>query len=89
MKNAVFWDVTPCGSCKNRSFLGTYRLHHSGDKNLRAILRSALQLLVTANVVPGSHILVTLMMDGTRYFETSVVRRATRRNIPEDGILHN
>jgi hypothetical protein len=18
MKNAVFWDVTPCGSCKNR-----------------------------------------------------------------------
>jgi hypothetical protein len=23
MKNAVFWDVTPCGSCKNRSFEGT------------------------------------------------------------------
>jgi hypothetical protein len=20
MKNAVFWDVTPCGSCKNRHF---------------------------------------------------------------------
>jgi hypothetical protein len=20
MKNSVFWDVTPCGSCKNRSF---------------------------------------------------------------------
>jgi hypothetical protein len=20
MKNAVFWDVTPCGSCKNRRF---------------------------------------------------------------------
>jgi hypothetical protein len=20
MKNGVFWDVTPCGSCKNRSF---------------------------------------------------------------------
>jgi hypothetical protein len=19
MKNGVFWDVTPCGSCKNRS----------------------------------------------------------------------
>jgi hypothetical protein len=23
MKNAVFWDVTPCGSCKNRRFGGT------------------------------------------------------------------
>jgi hypothetical protein len=23
-KNAVFWDVTPCGSCKNRRFGGTY-----------------------------------------------------------------
>jgi hypothetical protein len=23
MKNDFFWDVTPCGSCKNRSFGGT------------------------------------------------------------------
>jgi hypothetical protein len=23
MKNAVFWDVTPCGSCKSRRFGGT------------------------------------------------------------------
>jgi hypothetical protein len=23
MKNVVFWDVTPCGSCKNRRFGGT------------------------------------------------------------------
>jgi hypothetical protein len=23
MKNNVFWDVTPCGSCKNRRFGGT------------------------------------------------------------------
>jgi hypothetical protein len=41
MKNAVFWDVTPCGSCKNRLFGGT-----------------------------------------------SVLTRATRRNTPEDDILH-
>jgi hypothetical protein len=26
MKNAVFWDVTLCGSCKNRCSGGTYRL---------------------------------------------------------------
>jgi hypothetical protein len=23
MKSDVFWDVTPCGSCKNRRFGGT------------------------------------------------------------------
>jgi hypothetical protein len=23
MKNGVFWDVTPCGSCKSRRFRGT------------------------------------------------------------------
>jgi hypothetical protein len=23
VKNGVFWDVTPCGSCKNQSFGGT------------------------------------------------------------------
>jgi hypothetical protein len=34
-KNGVFWDVTPCGSCKNRRFGGTYRFHHQGDKNQR------------------------------------------------------
>jgi hypothetical protein len=33
MKNGVFWDVTPCGSCKNRRFGRTYRLLHQGDKN--------------------------------------------------------
>jgi hypothetical protein len=33
MKNCVFWDVTPCGACKNRRFGGTKRLLHQGDKN--------------------------------------------------------
>jgi hypothetical protein len=35
VKNAVFWGVTQCGSCKNRRFGGTYRLHHQGDRNWR------------------------------------------------------
>jgi hypothetical protein len=34
MKNGVFWDVTPCGSCKNRRFGGTQRLHHQGGGEL-------------------------------------------------------
>jgi hypothetical protein len=33
MKNCAFWVVTPCGSCKNRRFGGTWRLIHQGDKN--------------------------------------------------------
>jgi hypothetical protein len=36
--NAVFWNVTPCGSCKNRRFGGTWRLHHQGDKNRCIVL---------------------------------------------------
>jgi hypothetical protein len=36
MKNAVFWDVTPYGSCKKRRFGGMYRLYHHVDKNRRA-----------------------------------------------------
>jgi hypothetical protein len=33
MKNAVFWDVAPCRSCRlNRRFGGTYRLHLQGRK---------------------------------------------------------
>jgi hypothetical protein len=53
MKNAIFWDVTPCGSCKNRRSGGTYRFHHQDDKNQRAN-------------VPTSPILVTLMMEAIR-----------------------
>jgi hypothetical protein len=36
MKNSVFWDITSCGSCKNRRLGGTSRLHHQGGENRRA-----------------------------------------------------
>jgi hypothetical protein len=32
MKNAVFWDVTPYGSYKNRHFGGTQRLRRHGTR---------------------------------------------------------
>jgi hypothetical protein len=42
MKNAVFWGVTQFGDCKNKRFVGKYRLRHQVEKNL----------LVTTNDAP-------------------------------------
>jgi hypothetical protein len=75
MKNAVIWYVTPCNSCKNRHLRGTYRQRH--------------QLLATAIGATNSLILVTLMTEATLSSEMCVPRRATSRNISENGILRS
>jgi hypothetical protein len=101
MKNAVFWDVTTCGSCKNRRFGGMYRLHYQGKNTERS------QNNISSNKYPvygmflvkwlfvrfyvftavTTPILIILMKEALRSSGTSVLTRAMWRSIPEKWIL--
>jgi hypothetical protein len=67
--------------------LGTTLVVTSNRRTLRRNT-SVRRLLVTASVVSSSPILVTLM-EALSSSETSIITRATWRNIREDAILHS
>jgi hypothetical protein len=83
MKNGVFWDVTPCVALVRTDVLEEF----SASIIMVTRIGELGTMLVTASVVPSSQILVTLMNEAPSSSETSVLTRATWRNIPEDAIL--
>jgi hypothetical protein len=73
LKNGVFWDVWPCGSCKNLRF----------EELSTSFIR------VTRIGELGTTLAVISHPRTLRRNTKSVLTRTTRRNIPEDAILHN
>jgi hypothetical protein len=90
IKNVVFWYVTQCDSLRTdiseeriASIIRQIRI-----SDLGRALAITVTVSVTADALPGSMNVFTLMMEAIIVSETFVLRAATRRHIPEVGILH-
>jgi hypothetical protein len=78
--SASFIGVTRIGEL-GTTFAVTSNRHtlRRSTNTMTLFLRSVCRLLVTANVVPSSPIVVTLMKEALSSSESSVLKRTTRR----------
>jgi hypothetical protein len=102
-KNAVYWlwsmwllqeltfrrNVSPSSFQWKNQESGPKLAETSNRSTLLVFLGSIIQLLVTANVIPSSLILFTLLMEAILSSETWVPRRAKRPHIQESSIFHS
>jgi hypothetical protein len=70
----VFWDVTLCGSCKNRRFGGTWRPHYQADKNWRLPISATLMMVALRSSEPS-------------VLTSSTLRNIPEDGIPDTGIV--
>jgi hypothetical protein len=81
--------VEPIASIISVTRIGELGITLAVTNNRRMFLLNVRRLLVTVNEVPSSQILVSLMMESLCSFKTSVSTTVTRRDIPENDILHS
>jgi hypothetical protein len=85
IKDTVFWNATPCVSCKNRfsekRIASIIRVERTGE------LGTILAVTSDRSKMGRSAILVTLMMEAILSSKTSVLTSATWCNIQDEGIL--
>jgi hypothetical protein len=86
---SVIWKMASSGMLRRVDLIRT----NVSEERIASIIRMTriceLRTTQAANAVRSSPILVTLMMEALSSSETSVLTRATRRNIIEDDILHS